>query len=90
MEEKKKVSKKTAIIIIITIIILVILYFLFFVVDIVNYIKNYDYLQDAGQRADAADISYSCCPCGRMQRSKKSATRLRLSCTCRHTTPRPG
>lgn len=52
MEEKKKVSKKTAIIIIITIIILVILYFLFFVVDIVSYIKNYSYLQDAGQRAN--------------------------------------
>lgn len=52
MEEKKKVSNKTAIIVIITIIILAILYFLFFVVDIVSYIKNYDYLQDAGQRAD--------------------------------------
>lgn len=52
MEEKKKVSNKTAIIIIITIVILAVLYFLFFVVDIVSYIKNYGYLQDAGQRAD--------------------------------------
>ena len=49
---KKKVSNKTAIIIIVTIIILAILYFLFFVVDIVSYIKSYNYLQDAGQRAD--------------------------------------
>lgn len=52
MKEKKKVSTKTAIIIIVTIIVLAILYFLFFVVDIVSYIKSYDYLQDAGQRAD--------------------------------------
>lgn len=52
MEEKKKICKKTAIIIIITIIILAILYFLFFVVDIVSYIKNYDYMQEAGQRAN--------------------------------------
>ena len=52
MDGKKKVSNKTAIIVIITIIILAILYFLFFVVDIVSYIKNYDYLQEAGQRAD--------------------------------------
>lgn len=53
MGEKKKVSNKTAIIIIVTIIILAILYFLFFVVDIVSYIKNYDYMQEAGQRANA-------------------------------------
>lgn len=52
MEEKKKISNKTATIIVITIIILAILYFLFFVVDIISYVKNYDYLQDAGQRAD--------------------------------------
>lgn len=52
MEEKKKVSNKTAVIIIVTIIVLAILYFLFFVVDIVGYIKNYDYIQGAGQRAD--------------------------------------
>ena len=52
MEEKKKISNKTATIIVITIIILAILYFLFLVVDIISYVKNYDYLQDAGQRAD--------------------------------------
>ncbi len=47
----KKVSNKTIIIAIIAIIIITILYFLFFVVDIVSYIKNYDYLQEAGARA---------------------------------------
>ena len=52
MEGKKKISSKTAIIIIVSIIVLAILYFLFFVVDIVSYIKNYDYIQEAGQRAD--------------------------------------
>lgn len=49
---KKKISNKTAIIIIVCIVVIAILYFLFFVVDIVGYIKNYNYLQDAGQRAD--------------------------------------
>ena len=52
MEEKKKISNKTATIIVITIIILAILYFLFFVVDIISYVKNYDYMQEAGQRAN--------------------------------------
>ena len=52
MEGKKKISDKTAIIIIVSIIVLAILYFLFFVVDIVGYIKNYDYIQEAGQRAN--------------------------------------
>ncbi len=52
MEGKKKISDKTAIIIIVSVIVLAILYFLFFVVDIVSYIKNYDYIQEAGQRAD--------------------------------------
>ena len=49
---KKKISNKTAIIIIVCIVVIAILYFIFFVVDIVGYIKNYNYLQDAGQRAD--------------------------------------
>ena len=52
MEEKKKVSNKTAVIIIVTIIVLAILYFLFFVVDIVGSIKNYYSISGAGQRAD--------------------------------------
>ena len=56
MEEKKKINNKTAIIIIASIATLVILYFLFFVVDIVSYIKNYEYLQDAGARANELNV----------------------------------
>lgn len=48
---KKTIPTKTLVLSVVIILVLAILYFLFFVVDIVTYIKNYDYLQQAGKNA---------------------------------------